>query len=290
MITRRCTERMFLLGASPQTGEVFAYCLAEAAERFGVQVHAAVVMSNHLHIIVTDVEGRLPQFSHLFFNQLAKATNARTGHAESVFARSDRYHSLELLTNDAIASKMAYVLGNPAKAGLVDTYAKWPGFITSVKDMTEQKVHIASVGDNPYLRHRKAKELSLKIVPPPSVGDVASFASRVSRELAELERHYREQRRTSGKSVKGAESVRAEKWFRKPKSCVRLFRMNAALAERVTKIRIAAIAALKGFRVAYREALKAFREGVRDVVFPLGTWWMRVAMGARARDALALPR
>jgi predicted RNA binding protein YcfA (HicA-like mRNA interferase family) len=61
----------------------------------------------------------LPRFSQLFFNQLAKATNARTGHTESVFAPGDRYHALELFTNDGIACKIAYLLGNPAKAGLV---------------------------------------------------------------------------------------------------------------------------------------------------------------------------
>jgi REP element-mobilizing transposase RayT len=49
MITRRCMERMFLLGARAESSAEFIYGLAEAASRFGVLVHAAVVMSNHLH-------------------------------------------------------------------------------------------------------------------------------------------------------------------------------------------------------------------------------------------------
>jgi hypothetical protein len=53
MITRRCTERMFLRGADDRSAEAFCYCRAEAAARCGVLVHAAVVMSNHLHLIVT---------------------------------------------------------------------------------------------------------------------------------------------------------------------------------------------------------------------------------------------
>lgn len=277
MITRRCTERMFLLGARPENSEEFIYCLAEAASRFGVLVHAAVVMSNHLHIVLTDVRGMLPRFSQLFFNQLAKATNARTGHTESVFAPSDRYHALELLTNDAIACKIAYLLGNPAKAGLVDTHKAWPGFITSARDMVERKVYRASTSGNPYLRHRKVTELELRIEPPPSVRDVTSFVERVARDVACIEQHFRNERKRYAHGVKGAAAVRAEAWFRRPKKGATLFQMVPAIAERVTAIRVAALVALKKFRLEYRNALKALRDGVRTVQFPKGTWSMRIA-------------
>jgi hypothetical protein len=39
MITRRCTERMFLLGAKPESAAEFTCCLAEAANRFGLVDH-----------------------------------------------------------------------------------------------------------------------------------------------------------------------------------------------------------------------------------------------------------
>jgi putative transposase len=280
MITRRCTERMFLLGTTKETGEVFAYCLAEAANRFGILVHAAVVMSNHLHIVVTDVEGKLPLFSSLFFTQLAKATNARTGHVESVFARAHRYHALELVTADAIACKIAYLLANPVKAGLVERCTQWPGFITSVRDMQERKVYQVTTGDNPYLQRRKATVLPLKIVPPPQVRDVQAFASRIAQDVTGIEKHYARERRAHGVLVKGAESVRAEKWHRKPTTGVTLFQTVPGLAERVKKIRIAAIQALQRFRQAYRDALKDYRAGLRAAEFPCGTWWMKVTFGA----------
>jgi putative transposase len=277
MITRRCTERMFLLGARPESAADFTYCLAEAASRFGVLVHAAVVMSNHLHIVLTDVRGMLPRFSQLFFNQFAKAINARTGHTESVFACGDRYHALELLTNDAIACKVAYLLGNPVKAGLVDRHQSWPGFITSARDMMERKVYHASTSGSAYLRRRKAKKLELRIEPPPSVRDVASFVEQVATDLASIEQHCRTQRQQQGQCVKGAAAVRAEAWYRRPKKGAKLFQMVPAIAERVTAIRVAAIRALKKFRMEYRNALKALRDGARTAHFPKGTWLMRVA-------------
>jgi hypothetical protein len=47
-----------------------------------------------------------------------------------------------------------------------------------------------------------------------------------------------------------------------------------------------AIAALRAFRAAYRAALDGWKAGLRDVVFPAGTWLMRVLHGAATTNAL----
>ena len=44
LITRRVTQRLFLLKPSRQVNEAFLYCLAVAAEKFGVEVHAYCVL------------------------------------------------------------------------------------------------------------------------------------------------------------------------------------------------------------------------------------------------------
>jgi putative transposase len=81
---------MFLLKADERHRSMFWYLIAESADRHGVLVHAAVVMSNHLHMVVTDVRGNLPDICHLLFGQIAKTVNAATGHAEAVFAKAER--------------------------------------------------------------------------------------------------------------------------------------------------------------------------------------------------------
>jgi hypothetical protein len=40
------------------------------------------------------------------------------------------------------------------------------------------------------------------------------------------------------------------------------------------------LAAQRAFRQAYHDALDRWRDGLRSVVFPLGTWWMKVFHGA----------
>ncbi|MEZ5819093.1 MAG: hypothetical protein R3D44_18640 [Hyphomicrobiaceae bacterium] len=47
MVTRRCTQRTFLLRPDDATTQTFLYCLAHAAEQTGVQVLYSMVMSNH---------------------------------------------------------------------------------------------------------------------------------------------------------------------------------------------------------------------------------------------------
>ena len=46
LVTRRCTQRQFLLRPSKATNDVFLYLLAIAAQRFDIQVHAFCVLSN----------------------------------------------------------------------------------------------------------------------------------------------------------------------------------------------------------------------------------------------------
>src|SRR6185295_18352497 len=62
MITRRCSERRFFLRPDRETNNAFIYCLAVAAQKYGVKVIFTATMSNHHHTGVVDLEGNLPDF------------------------------------------------------------------------------------------------------------------------------------------------------------------------------------------------------------------------------------
>ena len=48
LLTRRCTQRRFMLVPRGIVPKLFGYCVGLAAERHGILVHAITCMSNHL--------------------------------------------------------------------------------------------------------------------------------------------------------------------------------------------------------------------------------------------------
>ena len=95
LITRRCFQRSLLLRPDATTNQIFEFCLAYASGRFGVEIHAYCAMSNHYHLVLTDVEGRLPEFMHWMNVYIAKMLNARWGRTESFWAPGS-YNSVQL--------------------------------------------------------------------------------------------------------------------------------------------------------------------------------------------------
>ena len=127
MVTRRCTQRQFLLLPSARVNEVFLYCLALAQASSGVAVHVAVVMSNHYHLIVTDLEGNLPEFTYVLNKYVAKCLNVHYEREENFWAGGTQTSYVELGDDEALLDKSVYAVCNPVTAGLVSRSASWEG-------------------------------------------------------------------------------------------------------------------------------------------------------------------
>jgi putative transposase len=72
MVTRRCTQRQFLLRPDRETTNAFIYCLTLAAHRTEMRVLAFLAHSNHHHTIGVDTHGRMPEFLETFNKLVAK--------------------------------------------------------------------------------------------------------------------------------------------------------------------------------------------------------------------------
>src|SRR6185295_147507 len=107
---------------------------AVASARFGVIVHGYVTMSTHVHLVVTDVEGRLPSFVAMFHRLVAMATKVLRKWDGAVWdAAQTSYVRLE--TREAVLDKLAYVIANPVADGLVRTANEWPGAKSCVGEL-----------------------------------------------------------------------------------------------------------------------------------------------------------
>src|SRR6478609_4721932 len=118
MITRRCTQRQFLMRPDRETNNAFIYCLAVAAERHGIRVLFTAAMSNHHHTGIYDPDGNYPAFLEYFHKLFAKCQNALRGRWENFWA-SEQTSVVRLVGGEDVLSKLVYAVCNPVQAALV---------------------------------------------------------------------------------------------------------------------------------------------------------------------------
>jgi putative transposase len=278
LITRRCTQRQFLLRPSALTNQIVEYCFAVAAEQTGVVLHAACVLSNHYHAVVSDPQACLPEFLERFHRLVAKAQNASLGRWENLWS-SDKPSVVRLGSDDDIVEKMAYALANPTTAGLVKSPMQWPGLITrrlgESRTVDMPDVFFDDDGDLPH-------EVVIEFVRPdvfPELDDAAVnrlLFEAISRRV----RQAREKMQTQGKAFLGPKRVLKLAFSASPRTPAPRRNPNPHVACRSTHIRVRMLAQLRQFRARYREAWLAWRTGDRTIHFPAGTYALRVQQGA----------
>jgi REP element-mobilizing transposase RayT len=120
MVTRRCTQREFLLRPDAATNNAFLYCLADAAQRCQITVLLTCALSNHHHTIVFDPDGNLPAFTEHFHKLLAKSQNALRGRWEN-FWSAEQVCVVRLVDPADVLHKLVYVATNPVNADQAST-------------------------------------------------------------------------------------------------------------------------------------------------------------------------
>jgi len=281
LLTRRCAHRGFRLRPSDLTTQIFAYALALAMAKTGVQVHAICVMSNHLHIVITDVEGRLPEFMRELNRPTAKALNAAHGECENVWA-AEPYNAVVLPTEEELLDKVAYVAANPVDAGLVDSPNAWPGFI---QWMTSQGT-VAKPGA--YFGKRAPEVATWRITVPAGLrwSDEEWRTRLKSRVQSRVDKARQKVARDGGKFL-GRKAVLAQSFAKRAASYEEQRGSVPRFAARTRSTFLQMVRTFRAFQRGYRMALDAWRAGVRDVVFPHGTYWMHVHHHARVKPPLA---
>lgn len=95
----------------------FLSLLGEARTRFGCQVLAFCLMTNHIHLTVRDDFGTLSRTQHFLNGVYAKRFNRKHGRTGHLFER--RFWSSMLDSDSYLATCTTYVHRNPVEAGMV---------------------------------------------------------------------------------------------------------------------------------------------------------------------------
>ncbi|GAO02133.1 hypothetical protein [Anaeromyxobacter sp. PSR-1] len=276
-VTRRCTQRQFLLRPSPETNALFGYVLSVAAARTGVRIHTCVVMSSHVHLVLTDPEARLPEFSQYLWALVARALNASLGRWESFWAPSS-YSAVQLETAESVVRETAYALANPVKAGLVRSAREWPGLW-----LAPEHIGTTMVFERPAFFRAEGpmpESAQLTLTPPPGfAGD--EYLTQVHAELAAREEEARAAVSSSGRGFLGIQRVLTQDPTASPRTHEPRRNLSPRVAARDRWRRMEALARLRSFQSAYHDARARFSAGVRDALFPAGTYLLRVMHGVR---------
>ncbi len=283
LVTRRCAQREFLLKPSPRTNEIFLYVLAVAARKFGIRLHVFCVLSNHFHAVLTDPDARLPAFEQFLDSLVARALNASLGRSEAFWAQSS-YSAVKLLEPGDIVEKAAYVLANPVAAGLVRTGREWPGLWSSPAQIGAGAICVRRPdfffrADGPL-----PESVELELTEPPGFASPAEFREELVERLAAHEHRAVVALESGGWQFMGARRVLAQKPTSRPAAREPQRALKPRIAGRDKWKRIEALGRLREFLRAYRAAWSAMRQGVRDVIFPHGTYWLRVAHGVACAE------
>jgi REP element-mobilizing transposase RayT len=286
MLTRRCTQRQFLLRPDRETNNAFIYCLAVAAQRHGMTIMSFVQMSNHLHDAIFDRHGTAPAFYEDFHRLLAKCVNALRGRWENFFA-SEQTSVVRCETQDALIEKLAYIATNPIKHGLVERVDDWPGasgyralLDGTLIRATRPRHFFADDGDMP-------EEVTLELVIPPELGDRETILAVVQARVEAIEAEKARERAATGKRVLGRYAILRQSWRDSPTSREPRRGLRPTIAARSLWARLDAIQRKREFTVAYRAARCALLEG-SPIPFPFGTYRLRLLVGVAIAPATFL--
>jgi putative transposase len=272
-ITRRCTQRQFLLSPDDEVNNAFLYCLAEAAARFDIQVVLSQMMSNHEHTLLYDPHGNQVEFRAHFYKMVAKVLNCIRGRWENLWA-TEEPAVVEVMGLADVLDKLIYIAANPVNAGLVKCVHHWPGpqffaHLLSGKPMRATRPKCFFRADGPM-----PEEIELVLgLPDEKVANKALFLEELKRRVREVEERCALELREARREVLGRRAIRDQSWREFPTSHEPRRNLRPRVAARNRWLRMATLLRNKEWLAAYREARTLWLAG-NDVAFPYGTYWL----------------
>jgi REP element-mobilizing transposase RayT len=273
MVTRRCTQRQFLLRPDAATNNAFLYCLADAAQRCNITVLLTCAMSNHHHTVIFDRDGNVPAFTEHFHKLLAKCQNALRGRWENLWS-SEQVCVVHLVDPADVMNKLVYVATNPVKDRLVEKVHHWPGVNGLAAllggrtlEATRPSHFFRTAGPMPAV-------VTLTLALPPELGDAQQLRSELRAEVAAVEAAATAERMQTGARVLGRRTILRQSWRACPASPEPRRNLRPQLAARCQWARIEALGRNREFLAAYRDARTRWLAG-DAAPFPAGTYWLR---------------
>ena len=273
MLNRRCTQRQFLLRPDRATNETVLYCLAESAQRFGIDLILPAVLSNHHHIVLFDRHGRVVEFAEHLHKFIAKAMNTLRGRWEN-FWSSEPLCLVRLVNPADVLDKLVYVATNPVKDRLVDRVHHWPGINGLSALLNQRSIRVRRPRHFFRASGPMPAEVTLDLVLPPELGDAEQIRGTLRERVVAMERALSAELARSGERVLGRKAILRQSWRGEPTSIEPRRGLRPRVAARSRWSRVEALRRNSAFVIAYQEARALWCLGL-PAIFPFGTYWLR---------------
>lgn len=284
-VTRRCTQRQFLLRPDEETNNAFTYCLGEAAARFDMDIVLSQMMSNHHHTMLYDAHGREAEFREHFHKLMAKSQNALRGRWENLWATEEPC-VVEVLTREDVLEKLVYIATNPVKDGLVERVRHWPGprFVHAL--LSGKPLRAARPKHFFREQGTMPAEIELAMKLPDHFEGKEEFLAELARRIAHVEDSCARTCQQTGRRVLGRRAIRRQSWRAAPTSSEPRRNLRPRVASRNKWLRIAALQRNKEWELAYHDARRQWLDG-EPAEFPFGTYWLKRFANVRVRPGPA---
>jgi len=231
------------------------------------------VLSNHYHAVITDVHGNLPEFTAHLNKYVAKCVNASLGRWENLWA-TEQPSQVALIEDADALKRLVYTLSNPTESYLVDRSERWPGVRTTPQDMLRGPIEIPRPGVFFRQDGLTPEVATLEITRPAIYQDLddQAFVAKLEQAIEDREQKIRGRAKEEGIPFLGLRKLGAQKTTDTPRSIEPRRNLKPRVAAANKWSRIEALQRLKSFIREYREAWTRWKAGLRDTLFPPGTY------------------
>ncbi len=281
-MTCRALHSRLLFCPRPLMNEILIGTLARAKQRHKVQVCFFVCISNHMHLLLwTENARELAKFMGYFLSKLAREVGRLTGWKEKIFGR--RYQAIVVSDEEgAHIERLRYCLAHGAKEDLVDRPREWPG-VHTVRALLEGEVLEGLWFDRTkeYLARRRGEKFDplkyatrevMELDPLPCWRHLTEEQrrARVAALVEDIESEAAARRKRTGTKPLGVAAILAQNPLKRPKKTKKSPAPAFHAASKTVRRELWNAYAL--FVSAYRDAAEKLRTGIRDVVFPPGSF------------------
>jgi REP element-mobilizing transposase RayT len=281
-VTCRALHSRLLFRPRPLMNQIIIGTLARAKQRHKVRVCFFVCASNHMHLLLWTEDAReLAKFMGYFLSKLAREVGRLTGWKEKIFGR--RYQAIVVSDEEeAQIGRLRYGLAHGAKEDLVDRPRDWPG-VHAVRALLEGEVLEGLWFDRTqeYLARRRGEKFDrlqyatrevLELDPLPCWEHLTAEQrrARIAALVEDIESEIAVRRKKTGIKPLGVAVVLAQNPLRRPKKTKKSPAPAFHAASKAVRRELWDAYSL--FVAAYRTAAEKLRAGVRDVVFPAGSF------------------